>query len=790
MPSSEVVPRIERYARWVVRCRIAVLLGVLAATAFLASQLGHVHLEIRRRANWPAHHPYVAVQSRITELFGGEGAVIVGVAAREGTIYTPAILAKLHRITQGLLATRGILAPSVMSLAAPMARAVLLDADGGMELRALDDPPPTSPEDAAAVRALVRAEPLFRDTLVSADETVAVIAADFDDQLTDVAITERLETLLAPERDDTVTFALAGAPVLSVALRRYTASIGMLFPIAVLVIGLVHYEAFRTLQAMLLPLVTALLSVVWALGVMGLLRLPLDTWSAITPIVILAIGAGHAVQILKRYYEEYAVVADTREAVVRALVGVGPVMLTAGLIAAGGFASLMTFGIASVRAFGLLLAAGIVSALVIELTFIPACRSLMPAPARTELARERRRTRLDAVLDHLAGLLERRSGTILATWALVAVVAGAGMAGLAVDNSFRLWFAPSTQVRQDDALLNAKLPGIATLRLLVEGDAPNAVIQPDVLRAVRDLQAFLERDPQVGGTVSIADHVARIHRAMQGGQPPEAIPDNPRLIYQYLFLYGLSAGPTGLGAFVDPDYRATVIRSLSKTDSAVFSRDVIHRTQAFVDERFAGLPVHVGVAGGTLGVQTAMNDTVVREKLLNMLQVSALIFGLSALVLRSLTGGLLVLVPLLVSVAIALGAMGWTGTWLDMTTAAFTAMAMSIGADFAVYLIFRIREERRRHATLPDAVATALRTSGKAIFSVSSAVTLGYLVLLLAGFSLWTRLALVTSGMIFTSALASLTLLPALILRLEPRFLRVADDAYAAPRTSAALTPP
>src|SRR6185503_7302147 len=115
---------------------------------------------------------------------------------------------------------------------------------------------------------------------------------------------------------------------------------------------------------------------------------------------------------------------------------------------------------------------------------------------------------------------------------------------------------------------------------------------------------------------------------------------------------------------------------------------------------------------------------------------------------------------------------------------------MSIGADFAVYLIFRIREERRRHATLPDAVATALRTSGKAIFSVSSAVTLGYLVLLLAGFSLWTRLALVTSGMIFTSALASLTLLPALILRLEPRFLRVVDDAYAAPRTSAALTPP
>ena len=76
-------------------------------------------------------------------------------------------------------------------------------------------------------------------------------------------------------------------------------------------IGLVHYEAFRTVQAMVLPLVTALLSVVWALGIMGLLGLPMDTWSAITPVVILAIAAGHAVQILKRYYEEYARVGDT-----------------------------------------------------------------------------------------------------------------------------------------------------------------------------------------------------------------------------------------------------------------------------------------------------------------------------------------------------------------------------------------------------------------------------------------------------------------------------------------------
>jgi hypothetical protein len=59
-------------------------------------------------------------------------------------------------------------------------------------------------------------------------------------------------------------------------------------------------------------------------------------------VAILAIAAGHAVQILKRYYEDYAVLGDSRAAVISSIGHTGPVMVTAGLIAASGFASLAT----------------------------------------------------------------------------------------------------------------------------------------------------------------------------------------------------------------------------------------------------------------------------------------------------------------------------------------------------------------------------------------------------------------------------------------------------------------
>jgi predicted RND superfamily exporter protein len=761
----------ERYVRFIVRHRVAVLIAVVLNTLLLASQLSHVRLEIRRRAVLPQDHPYVKIQNRISDLFGGEAVVVIGVTAQQGTIFAPPVLAKIDRVTQALLETKGVIDTSLFSIAAPYVKAIEIGTNGAMEVHPLMERVPETDAQMEKLRYLIRSDQLYYGNLVSHDESSAVIVVEFDDRVTDPAIAQRIEEVVAPERDGSVVIALAGAPILRAELARYTAFVGVLFPVAVVLIGLIHYEAFRTWQAMFLPLLTALLSVVWALGIMGALRQPMDTWSAITPVVILAVAAGHAVQLLKRYYEEYAVVRDSQRAVVLSVTAVGPVMLTAGLIASAGFASLMGFGVTSVRVFGLLMASGILSALIVEMTFTPAMRCMLPPPRERELKREGQVFWLDRLLGRLARIVVNRPRSLLiGTFGLVVAVA-IGSVAIRVDNSFRYWFAPSTRVRQDDALLNAKLPGTASLRLLVEGSEANVLHEPEILRAISDLEVFMDADPQIGGLNSLAGHVKRMHQAMNGGAHEYyAIPDNKKLIGQYLFLYSAATGPDGLSAFVDATYQRAVIRGLSKTDGAGFSRDFLNRVQRYAETRFAGLPVTVGVAGGTLGVQTAMNEVVVKEKAINVAQVGVIIFVLSAVALRSLVAAVFVLTPLAVAVVVNLGVMGWSGIWLDMTTAAITAMGASIGADFAIYVVYRIREEAAR-APLESAIKRSLQTSGKAVFFVSSAVAGGYLVLPFAGFSIWTRLGVLTALIVSVSALATLTLIPSLFLLVRPRFL-------------------
>jgi predicted RND superfamily exporter protein len=337
-----------------------------------------------------------------------------------------------------------------------------------------------------------------------------------------------------------------------------------------------------------------------------------------------------------------------------------------------------------------------------------------------------------------------------------------------VDNSFRGLFPVSGSLRRDDAAINARFAGTSTLRLLVEGDEDGVLQDPEVLRAIADLQRFLERFPDVGHTVSVVDYLGQMDRVMRGGDAPaDGVPASRRLAAQYLLLYSMS-GPDDLSSVVDASYRRGAVLAYTKSDETAFAEDLFARTREFVAARFRGLPVHVGIAGGSLGAQAAVNAVVVREKIRNIAQVAAIIFVLSAVALRSVVGGLLVLVPLAVALGITVGVMGWSGVWLSMSTSAVMAMGVSIGADFAIYLIFRLREEHAA-TTTPEAMRRALVTSGTAIFFVSSAVVLGYLVLACSGFRPWVHLGGLTALLMALASMAALTVLPALVILLRPR---------------------
>jgi predicted RND superfamily exporter protein len=446
-------------------------------------------------------------------------------------------------------------------------------------------------------------------------------------------------------------------------------------------------------------------------------------------------------------------------------------MIVAATIAALSFLSLLTFRTTAIRNFGLFTALGILSALIIEMTLIPAVRSLLPAPGLRERSREGTHALFDRLIRGLRAVSVRENGwRVVSGAALVALAAVVAGSFVVVDSSFRAQFFPASPVRVDDRALNKAFGGTSTLVLLVAGEREGAIEEPDVLGWVDSLQQWFAAQPGVGKTLSFVDFVKRMNAAMHDDDPNElVVPGSRNLVSQYLLLYGMSGSVEDFDSLIDPLHRTCVLRVYLKQDNTRFGNDLIARLRSRLA---AGMPPGIRVEiTGSLASAEAMNQVMVDGKLLNIVQVAVIILLVASTALRSFVGGILVTIPLALAVATNFAAMGLTGIPLDIGTATISAMAVGIGADYAVYFLFRLREELASADTLVEAVERTFETSGKAILFVSSAIAAGYLTLSFSGFGYHIRLGTLVALAMAVSSIASLTVLPALVLKLRPRFV-------------------
>ncbi len=286
-----------------------------------------------------------------------------------------------------------------------------------------------------------------------------------------------------------------------------------------------------------------------------------------------------------------------------------------------------------------------------------------------------------------------------------------------------------------------------------------------------ELGSFIAHQPlPVGKVVSIVDLLKQMSLVIDragGGK----LPDTTQGVAQYLLLYGMGGEEEDLAHFVDHDFQRAVITAYLKTDDFVAMSAMTRAAQAEAERLFKGMPVTARVGGGVTNA-IALNETMVHGKTVNLIQISLFVLVITSLLLRSIAGGFLVLLPLATAALVNLGLMGWCGILLSMGTAAISAMAIGIGADYAVYFIFRVREEFERTGDLRQATATALTTSGKAIAYVASAVAGGYLCLALSLFKVHVLLGVLVALTMVTSSAATVAFLPSVILLVKPRFLK------------------
>lgn len=882
---------IKKYVNSLVNHPVRIILIVSAVTLFFAFQLQHLFMILDPKRILPQDHPFVQLNNKIEQTFGGSRVVVIGVVVKNGDIFNPETLSKIKRITEEVKGVSGILEENVVSISDRKIKYINAS-PAGMDIRPMMAEVPTTKEGLEELKKDLYSNDLYVKSLVSEDGKAAAIITDFRSGVlspsktgssatggqgaggnpwwnpetgkattsvssstggaaagganpwwnpgkdkkeaksappasgttydtlsglvkglifgnspwsaggdnpywtSDSTIYKKLHAIIDKEKDGNTEIYLGGLPIALSFLEADTNVMNeVVFPIAFLVIMGVLFLSFRSIQGMVIPILTALLSVIWALGMVGLLGIPLDPFTkTLTPLLIVAIAAGHSIQILKRYYEEYAKSGNHKEAVRESTLKMAPVMVTAGLVASASFASLITFHLKTFQAFGLLTAFGILSAVVLELSFIPAFRTLVP-PRLTPKALLHT-SLLDRILLSLGRTIPKSPFKILGAGLLILAVSSIGASQVKVNNSLKTQFFPKTELRVSDNAINQAFGGTSTFYILVDGKVPDRLKDPKVMEGIEGLQKLLESIPGVGKTQSYVDYLKKMSRSIHGGDPAwEKIPESRQAAGEYLFLYSISGNPADFNRLVNYDYQQAVVWAFLKTDSTDLAEKIIKEVNAYVPSHFDP-DMTVGVAGSS-PVTVALNETMVQGKVKNILQVSGITFLVATIVFRSLLGGLLVLIPLLLAVLINFGVMGFSGLTLGIGTATIAAMSVGMGADYAIYFIFRLKEEYqkalsaetgskasekgRSQPALPaagamqapliaNAISSTMSTAGKSILYVAFAISAGCATLIFPGYYLHTEGILVPLAMM-TSSIGAITLIPALMAWLQPAFI-------------------
>ena len=796
------------YIEFILRFRWPVVILVTIATVFLTIKGGSLTVIIDPNNIVPRSHPFIATTLKVEEVFGSRYVAVIGITPKQGDVFQAGVLEKALRITNKLREIPRVVKTNLLSVAARRVKDIRGTKDG-MEVKQMMTGVPATPGQIAALKEALERNTSYMNAIVSNDFKTTVILAEVRDRKpTDgpavkggfTFVQDKINAIVDAERDDSVEIMVSGYPQFLSMFERYAGRTPMLMLAALVVIGLIHWEAFRTLQGLILPLVTPLVAVQWAKGFMGLADVPLDIFNMTTPILILAVGAGHAVQLLKRYYEEYnrlnpgtllnkeAARAANRQAVVDSIVKIGPVMLLAGLVAICGFLSLMIFDIISIRVFGFFSGVGILCVLIVEMTLIPALRSLLPAPGKKEARLEREERLWDRLTGFYADtLLGPNRNRIFMVAGIVIAVALFGMSRLSVESALKKYFDPDLPLLKEDAKLNKRMAGTNSIYILVEGDKPDAIKDPAVLRAMDQLQAFLVKQPNIGKVMSLAEFIKRMNQSMNGDDPAYfRIPEQEKTIAEYLLLYSMSGEPGDFDSYVDYDYQIANMVVFSHSDSTVDMLALWKSVKEFAKDKF---PPNIKLnVGGSVAQSAAITEVIVKDKILNVIQIASVVFLIAAVVFRSFAAGILVITPLLLSVLVNMGLLGILGLKLNIPVALTSALAIGIGADYAIYMLFRLREELALGTQESAAFRKVLRTAGKACLFVASAVAGGYAVQAFSrGYYPHTWNALLIGTAMLVSVTAALTVMPALVLKFRPKFIFNGDSVKAKSVAPAAI---
>jgi len=576
---------------------------------------------------------------------------------------------------------------------------------------------------------------------------------------------------------------MVGTPMLFGWVSYYLHETLLIFLATVALLIALLFVTARSWRGTLLPLLAGSISAVWALGFARLLGYNVDPLVIVIAFLITARAISHSVQLVTRFDDEVAAGApDAISAAKASMLHLFKPGILGVIADAGCMLVVLLTPITLMQKVSVIGTLWVLTIALSACVLTPVLLSWVKRPGVNKQAREQGLSRgLRSVLRLCAGLTTspRFSRWIVVGAGLVFVLSAIYALKLTVGDARpgSPILRADSEFNRDAAAINAKFQGSDRMFVVFGGKHEGALKDPEVLRDLGRFQRFMAAQPEIGGSLSIADVFPLVQKTLREGNPRyqdvgRSSEENGELAFMLLN----GSEPGDLARYADPKLQYGSVTLYFRDLQGQTLRTAIARIKEYAQQH----PLAQGsylLAGGIAGVLGAVNEVLLSGQIESIALALLVLLICCAVAYRSTVAGIFFMVPVVLSNTLTFSYMAAMDIGMNINTVPVAALGIGLGVDYAFYIVDSIRENMGlptaadRQACLAAAIAKALNTTGRGVLVTASALIVSVVLWSLSSLRFQAEMGVLMAIWLFVSASSALLLVPAMTFVFRPAFV-------------------
>lgn len=631
--------------------------------------------------------------------------------------------------------------------------------DGYLDKAPYLDEPPQSAAEADALFGRALDNPLIRGVLVAPNReamAVAIVLEEGGQAIGDERLSAALEMAIEPLRGlYREAYAIGFPQVRSEIAERIMAEQEELMPLAVGALLIALFLLLRQLLDILTPLLTAGISILWTLGLMGWLGIPVNVVTSTVPILLIVVGSTEDIHLLAEFRHAQRLGDDASLALQHMARKLGRTILLTFITTYAGFFSVGLSGIEVLSQFGIVASTGLLFNFVITVIFIPASLALAGRWQLDGRSKMFENSTKQWSARYWTFLCRHRRHAFISL-SLITAVAITGIPRIQVNHNPTDSLGEESSVARDIERLNAQFAGLESFSIVIDSGIQDTFLHARYLDELVKVQRFVrEMDPALSVT-SFADYLLLLNQAFLEDDNAGMPASNDEIAELMIFL-----DHERVKSYVSEDYsqvRILVRHSVTTTSEL---RQMLSELRGHLDTHLdRGLSARI--TGDSVLTLSATNSMIFGQ-LQSVLLILTFFVLIISFLFTDLRVGLLAAVPNVFPIIVLFGVMGYAEIPLNIGTTMAAAIAIGIAVDDTLHFMLRYNQQLRSSKSQILAMQDTLYEEALPVISTTTALSVGFLVFAQSGFGPVAQFGFLSALVILMALLADFVITPLLL---------------------------